>query len=229
MAWRGSPRGLRAEFDEMLGEMQKQFSDVIGRISGGAPQGSPLGGAGTMVDVVEREDEIMVVADLPGVDREEISVRLLDARTIRVTARREEEKEEHEVGYHMRERRYGAISRTVTLPTDVLEEGATATFKNGVLEVRLKKVAEERGREIRIGAEAGKAAAEMRRETIEGEYREDREKVKSSGYLSPREIQEAARKVRIEDRGSPEEQEMAAKLREQKERLYEEGKKRLAE
>lgn len=210
MAWRGSPRGLRTEFDEMLGEMQKQFSDVIGRISGGAPQGSPLGGAGTMVDVVEREDEIMVVADLPGVDKEEISIRLLDPRTVRVTARREEEKEEHEVGYHMQERRYGAISRTVTLPTDVLEEEATATFKNGVLEVRLKKVAEERGKEIRIGTEAG-------------------EKAKSSGYLSPHEIQEAAQKVRIEDKGSPEEQEMAAKLREQKERLYEEGRKRLAE
>lgn len=209
--------------------MQKQFSEVMGQLAGAAQQVPMLGGTGAVVDVVEREDEIMVVVDLPGVDRDGISVRLLDARTIRVTARREEEKEEREVGYHMRERRYGAISRTVTLPTDVLEEGATATFKNGVLEVRLKKVAEDRGKEIRIGTQAGQAAAEMRRQTIEGEYREDREKVKPSGYLSPREIQEAAQKIRIEDKGSPEEQEMAAKLREQKERLYEEGRKRLAE
>ncbi len=229
MAWRRPSGEIRGEFDRVIGDMQKQFSDVMGQLAGAAQQVPMLGGTGTVVDVVEREDEIIVVADLPGVDREEITVRLLDARTIRITARREEEKEEHEVGYHMRERRYGAISRTVTLPTDVLEEEAAATFKNGVLEVRMKKVAEEHGKEIRIGAEAGKATAEMRRETIEGEYREDREKVKSSGYLSPHEIQEAARKVRIEDRGSPEEQEMAAKLREQKERLYEEGKKKLAE
>jgi len=224
MAWRGSPRGLRAEFDEMLGEMQKQFSDVIGRISGGAPQGSPLGGAGTMVDVVEREDEIMVVADLPGVDREEISVRLLDARTIRVTARREEEKEEHEVGYHMRERRYGAISRTVTLPTDVLEEGATATFKNGVLEVRLKKVAGTRGKEIALS----EGAAEQHREQVEAEYREAREKMEPSGYPRSRDVMKAAEGIELEERGSPEEQETAARLREQKERLYEEGKRKIS-
>lgn len=229
MAWRRPSGEIRSEFDRVIGDMQKQFSEVMGQLAGAAQQVPMLGGTGAVVDVVEREDEIMVVVDLPGVDRDGISVRLLDARTIRVTARREEEKEEREVGYHMRERRYGAISRTVTLPTDVLEEGATATFKNGVLEVRLKKVAEDRGKEIRIGTQAGQAAAEMRRETIEGEYREDREKVKPSGYLSPREIQEAAQKIRIEDKGSPEEQDMAAKLREQKERLYEEGRKRLAE
>jgi len=230
MAWRRPAREFWSEFDTMLGDMQKQFGEVMERLSGAAQQ--VPGGAGATVDVLEHDTDVVVVADLPGVAREGISVRLLDPRTLRITARREEAKEERQAGYHMRERRIGAISRTVSLPTDVHDEGATATFKNGVLEVRLKKVAETRGKEIPVGAEAGQAArstAEVRRQQIEEEYREDREKVKPSGYSSPRQIQEAAQKIQIEDTGSPEEQKTAEELRRQKERMYEEGKRKLAE
>jgi HSP20 family protein len=87
------------------------------------------------------------------VERENISVRLLDSRTLRISARREEAREAEQAGYHMRERRIGAISRTVSLPTDVTEEEARATFKNGVLEVRLKKKVETGGRVIPVGGE----------------------------------------------------------------------------
>ncbi|MDK2915851.1 MAG: hypothetical protein PWR25_408 [Euryarchaeota archaeon] len=232
MAWRRPSREIWSEFDQMIGDMQRQFSEVMERLSGAAQQVPMLGGAGTMVDVIEHEDDVMVVADLPGVDREEISVRLLDARTLRITARREEAKEERQAGYHVRERRFGAISRTVSLPTDVRDEGATATFKNGVLEVRLKKAAESRGKEISVSREPEQAArftAEARRQQIEEEYREDREKVKPSGYLSPHAIQEAAQKIQLEDTGSPEEQKTAEELRRQKERMYEEGKRKLTE
>ncbi|WP_332450066.1 Hsp20/alpha crystallin family protein [Methanoculleus sp.] len=224
MAWRGPPRGLRAEFDEMLGEMQKQFSDLMGRISGG----SSMGAAGTMLDVREDETEVMVVADLPGVDTEKISVRLLDPRTLRITARREEATETEQAGYFVRERRVGTISRTATLPVDVEGEGARATFKNGVLEVRLKKVAQEIGREIPLHSEEGQSLGEEHREQVEREYREDREKMRPSGYLSSRELEEAAEKITIPETGSAEEQKNAAELREQKKRLYEEGKKKLA-
>ncbi|WP_292731081.1 Hsp20/alpha crystallin family protein [Methanoculleus sp.] len=232
MAWRRSSSEFWSEFDEMLGSMQKQFGEVMERLSGAAQQVPlPGGGTGAVVDVMEHDADVVVVADLPGVETQGISVRLIDPRTLRITARREEMKEEEQAGYHIRERRVGAISRTVSLPTDVRGEEAHATFKNGVLEVRLKKVAEARGKEIPVGAEAeqaGQSTAEMRRQQIEEEYREDREKVKPSGYSSPRDIQEAAQKIQIEDKGSPEEQEMAAKLRKQKEELYKEGKRKLA-
>lgn len=225
MAWRRTGRGPWSEFEDMLANMQRQFRDTMERISGSMQQ-VPVPGAGTMIDVVEHEDDVMVVADLPGVERKEITVRLLDPRTLRIAARREESHEEKEAGYHMRERRFGAIARTVSLPTDVREEGARATFKNGVLEVRLKKVAEARGKEIPVATGAETVAAE-RREQIEGEYREDRELVRPSGYQSPREIEAEAQKIQIEERGTPEEQRTAAELRRQKERMYEEGKRRL--
>lgn len=229
MAWRRSSREIWSEFDQMIGDMQRQFSGVMQQLSGAAQQAPMFGGTGTVIDIIEHDEEIVIVADLPGADRDGISVRLLDPRTLRVTAQREETREEEELGYHVRERRCGTVSRTVSLPTDVRSEEATAAFKNGVLEIRLKKVPEAHGKEIQIGTEAGQLAAERRREEIEEEYREDRGKVKPSRYLSPREIREATQKVQIEDTGSAEEQSMAARLRRHKEQLLEEGKKRLAE
>ncbi|MDN7013353.1 Hsp20/alpha crystallin family protein [Methanoculleus sp. FWC-SCC3] len=224
MAWRRPSREIWGEFDQMIGDMQKQFSEVMERLSGAAQQVPTLGGTGTVVDVLEHDTDVMVVADLPGVDREGISVRLLDARTLRITARRQEAKEERQAGYHMRERRFGAISRTVSLPTDVRDEGATATFKNGVLEVRLKKVAETRGKEISVSEEA----AEQHREQVEEGYREARERMEPSGYPRSQDVMRAAEEIELEERGSPEEQETAARLREQKEKLYEEGKRKLS-
>jgi len=162
MAWRGSPRGLRAEFDELLADMQRQFAETMERISGATQQVPLLGGAGTMIDVREHDTDVIVVADLPGVERENISVRLLDPRTLRISARREEAREAEQAGYHMRERRIGAISRTVSLPTDVTEEEARATFKNGVLEVRLKKTVETGGRVIPVGGETKMIEPEKR-------------------------------------------------------------------
>lgn len=100
------------------------------------------------VDVREHEDEVMVVADMPGVERDDISIRLLEPNLLEISSERTEGTEEEAEGYVMRERMYGTLSRSVALPADVTEEGASASFKNGVLEVRLKKIPTERGKEI---------------------------------------------------------------------------------
>ena len=228
MAWRGSPRGLRAEFDELLADMQRQFAETMERISGATQQVPLLGGAGTMIDVREHDTDVIVVADLPGVERENISVRLLDSRTLRISARREEAREAEQAGYHMRERRIGAISRTVSLPTDVTEEEARATFKNGVLEVRLKKTVETGGRVIPVSGETGRLVAEEQRRREEERYQETRAETEPSGYLRPRDVMEEAKRVELEKRGTSEEQATAERLRKHKEELYEEGKRKLA-
>jgi HSP20 family protein len=153
MAWRATPRGFRVEFDEMLADMQREFAEMMERISGAAQQIPLLGGAEMTIDVREHDADVIVVADLPGVESKDISVRLLDPRTLRISARREEAREAEQPGYYIRERRIGAISRTVSLPSDVTEEEARATFKNGVLEVRLKKTAERGGKAIPVSGE----------------------------------------------------------------------------
>ena len=230
MAWRRTAREPWSEFDEMLASMRRQFDETMERMSGAAQQMTLPGGIRTVVDVREDDTDVLVVADLPGVERQDISVRLTDPRTLRITARREMIHEGEETGYYVRERRVGAIARTVSLPADVTGEG-TATFRNGVLEVRLKKIAEARGREIEVGGTSGKAAlsaAEEQRQQKEKLYREDREKVEPSGYLDPREIAKEARDIQLEEPGSPEERSTAARLRKRKEELYAEGKKKLA-
>ena len=107
-ALRPTPRGLRTEFDEMLADMQRQFTEMMGRISAAAQQVPLLGGAGTLLDIREHEDEVVVVADLPGVEREMISVRLIDPRTLRIRQTRRSTETE-QAGYYMRERRLGTI------------------------------------------------------------------------------------------------------------------------
>jgi len=102
------------------------------------------------VDVREHDEEVIVAADMPGIDREKVSIRLRDPRTLEISSKEAEEREEEEEGYFMRERVYGTMSRVVTLPADVSEEDAAATFTNGVLEIRLKKIAPESVKEITI-------------------------------------------------------------------------------
>ncbi|NLA38514.1 MAG: Hsp20/alpha crystallin family protein, partial [Methanomicrobiales archaeon] len=102
------------------------------------------------VDVRDHEDEVIVVADLPGVEKEDVAARLLDPRHLEISSRRAGETAEEATDFFMRERMYGQMSRTVMLPAEVTEEGSTASFKNGVLEVRLKKVPAETGAMIPI-------------------------------------------------------------------------------
>ena len=91
------------------------------------------------VDVREHEDAVIVVADLPGVDKEAVSLHLINPRALEISCERNSETEKNEEGYYVRERAYGSLRRITALPSDVIEDTAKATFRNGVLEVTLKK------------------------------------------------------------------------------------------
>jgi HSP20 family protein len=102
------------------------------------------------VDVAEQENEVIVVADLPGVEKENVEISLVNPRTLEIRCERKDEKEEKAEGYYLRERRSGSISRVIPLPSEVTDEGASATFKNGVLEVHFRKLPIDRGAKIKI-------------------------------------------------------------------------------
>ncbi|MDG5778736.1 Hsp20/alpha crystallin family protein [Haloarculaceae archaeon H-GB2-1] len=92
------------------------------------------------VDVADEGDTFAVVADLPGFVRDDIDVKLTDDTTLFLSAEHSEEHERVEPRrWVQRERQERAISRTITLPDRVEEEGSTANFDNGVLTVRLPK------------------------------------------------------------------------------------------
>ncbi len=102
------------------------------------------------VDVRDHEDEITVVADLPAVEKQDIHVELVDPKILVVSIDHKEEREEKKEEYYLHERSFRSRSRTVFLPADVTQEGVATSFKNGVLELRLKKTKESRGKEIPI-------------------------------------------------------------------------------
>jgi HSP20 family protein len=146
------------EFDDFMAEMETQFNDMLEELATTkALPGKemrarmlPAIRGEFRVDVKEHDDEVIVAADLPGVEKEDVSLEILDPRTLRIAFSRQAETKEESEGYYVRERTYGSMDRVVRLPSDVTEEEATATFKNGVLEVRLKKTAAEKKKQISI-------------------------------------------------------------------------------
>jgi HSP20 family protein len=92
------------------------------------------------VDVIDREEAVVVRAEIPGVDKENLEVSMSDDRlTIKGSTR--QEKEEKEAGeYTRREMSRGSFTRVVTLPANVDGEKAKASFKDGVLEMTLPKL-----------------------------------------------------------------------------------------
>ncbi len=102
------------------------------------------------VDVREHDDEVVVVADLPGVGKENVSIQLLNPRALEIACEHKGEKEEKSEGYYMRERIYGSMRRIVAMPADVTEHASNASFKNGVLEIRLRKATIQPGSRIQI-------------------------------------------------------------------------------
>ncbi|TKX84774.1 Hsp20/alpha crystallin family protein [Halorubrum sp. SS5] len=86
------------------------------------------------VDVAEYDDEFVVMADLPGFDREEIDVRASGNR-LTITGERDTEREDADRRYLRRERRHESVTRTIELPATAVLEDATATYRHGVLTV----------------------------------------------------------------------------------------------
>jgi len=104
-----------------------------------------------LVDVTEKDDEVIVTADMiPGVMKKDISLSLVTSQSLEISCDRREEKKEEREGYYLRERSFGSMTKIVPLPKPVTENTASATFKNGVLEVHLKKVKKDYGGKISI-------------------------------------------------------------------------------
>lgn len=90
------------------------------------------------VDVIDLGDALQVVADMPGVQKEDIEINLTPER-VEISAESSTETERKEEDYTYRERGYASYRRVIDLPADVLPDKAEASFKNGVLEVNLPK------------------------------------------------------------------------------------------
>jgi len=98
-----------------------------------------FGNAAPKVDVIDRDAEVVVRAELPGVMKEDLDV-TVSADSVTLKAQTSHEEKEEKGDYYRREMSYGEYQRTVALPHTVDGESARATFKDGVLELTLPKV-----------------------------------------------------------------------------------------
>jgi HSP20 family protein len=103
------------------------------------------------LDVFESEDDVTVRASIPGIQPEDIDISIT-GEALTIKGETSEDKEEKQGNYHLRERRFGAFQRTITLPTLINTNKATADFEHGVLTLTLPKVEEVKPKSIKIKA-----------------------------------------------------------------------------
>lgn len=140
---RRDPFGVfRSELDNMFAEMENRFQSFLPAFpaySQSRREVSPIFSGGFTIDVKQQDDVVIAKADLPGCSKENVKIKLVRPNLLQISCERTEEKEQEEKDFFIRERFFGSVNRSVPLPIDVTEDGASATFENGVLEIKFKK------------------------------------------------------------------------------------------
>ena len=109
-----------------------------------------MNGVSPAVDVYEEGKNLVVNAELPGMDKKDINVRFVDTSLI-ISGEKKSERSEHAKGYYRIERSTGSFERSITLPDGVKIDQATASFTNGILQIRIPKGSVDTlGRQIKI-------------------------------------------------------------------------------
>jgi HSP20 family protein len=103
------------------------------------------------VDVWETEDKLVYAFDLPGIPEEKIAVEFDDG-SLTVSGERERAEEVKNDNFYRYERRFGSFSRTVGLPQGVTEDDVNADYRDGVLEITVKKPEAPKPRRIQVGS-----------------------------------------------------------------------------
>ena len=138
--WRG--------MDALREDMERVFDRFF------EPRWDELAAAGVWapkLDFSETKDDFTVKAEIPGVEQKDVSVSLED-QMLTIKGEKHKEKEEKDEKYHRVERSWGGFTRTIALPAGVETEKVNATFKDGVLTVKLPKTTTAKGTTIPVKA-----------------------------------------------------------------------------
>jgi HSP20 family protein len=141
-------RDLRSLQDEV----NRLFTGNVGRTFD--DEGIARGSWNPSVDIYENKEQIVLEAELPGMNREDFDLSI-ENNVVTLRGERRFEKKDDTDNYHRVERAYGSFTRSFTLPNTVTAEGATADYRNGVLRVTIPKREETKARRIEVKGESG--------------------------------------------------------------------------
>jgi HSP20 family protein len=128
---------IEAEINKIFGEFFSQKKDLLGLDQSWIP----------CVDISEKEDEVIVKVELPGVDQKDISI-LLHSNRIEIKGIKRERRSRSRIRYFRLEREFGTFRRIIFLPSAVDPDKSKALLKNGILTVLLKKYRRRKEREV---------------------------------------------------------------------------------
>jgi HSP20 family protein len=145
------------EFGTLQNEMNRLFNTVFDTPTPG--NGGTLRRWMPAMDLVETDDHLILRADLPGLDQDNVEIELKDD-VLTISGERKAEHEDRKDGFHRIERSYGAFARSLTLPKGIDADQVQAEFEKGVLEVRIPKPAERKPHRVQIGTAVNGQAKE---------------------------------------------------------------------
>jgi HSP20 family protein len=132
------------EFATLQDRMNRLF-----RESQGSEESLTTSSFAPPVDVYEDEHNVTLKIEVPGIDQQDIDVRI-ENNVLTVHGERKFEKEEKEENFRRVERQYGSFTRTFTLPTTVDAEKVSANYDKGILKIALPKKAEAKPKQIKV-------------------------------------------------------------------------------
>ena len=137
------PFDLLDEFEDLVGGLWNSWEPVVW-----GTNFSPS------LDVYEDKDELVVKAELPGVEKDALDI-AIEGEMLHIKAEKKAEKQEEDKSrkYYASERTYGEYHRSIPLPYPIETGKASATFKDGVLEIRLPKAEEAKPKQVQIKAQ----------------------------------------------------------------------------
>ncbi len=134
-------------FDKLQSDMESVFNDYPSESN--RNMGLLEGNWAPAIDVYDSHDDIMIKADLPGMNKEDIEV-TIHGDTLIIKGEKKIENKVKEEDYIRTERFYGNFNRTLTLPSEIDHEKVNATYKDGVLELILSKKEEKKTKRIEV-------------------------------------------------------------------------------
>lgn len=144
--------------------MERLIQDSVVRPAGAI---LPGGRMGMPLDIAERDDHFEVRASLPGYKPDEVHV-MVQGDTLTIRARRNEDEEQKNENWIVRERRTGSLTRSITLPVAVDADKATARFEDGVLTLELPKAETSKPKQIPLSQSQRQAGAQSSQSSSQG-------------------------------------------------------------